>query len=91
MAQTNDSKLLEKVLSKTNDEIIKRIMERYVETPIHSVNLHTRLNWIINQARLAERAKCIAQLKDHQAHCDNCAKDNIEMAIIILEKNEAIE
>ena len=40
-------------MAQTNDEIIKRIMERYVETPIHSVNLHTRLNWIINQARLA--------------------------------------
>ena len=45
----------------------------------------------MNKARLAERAKCIAQLKDHQAHCDNCANDHIEMAIIILETNEAIE
>ena len=46
---------------------------------------------IKKEARLAERAKCIAQLKDHQAHCDNCANDHIEMAIIILETNEAIE
>ena len=51
-------------MAQTNDEIIKRIMERYVETPIHSVNLHTRLNWIINQARLAALDDCKTFLQE---------------------------
>ena len=97
MAQTNDETFLKKGLSKTNDEIFKRLIQDsgvIMETggyTLSSDKARELIKEAIHEARLAERAKCIAQLKDHQAHCDNCAKDNIEMAIIILEKNEAIE
>ena len=46
-------------------------MERYVETPIHSVNLHTRLNWIINQARLAALDDCKTLLERELNHAKN--------------------
>ena len=79
-------------MAQTNDEIIQIIDSIYRGDGRKAVKrLNETINKIKTEARLAERAKCIAQLKDHQAHCDNCAKDNIEMAIIILEKNEAIE
>ena len=75
-------------MAQTNDEIINK---KFPEARGLITKRTIYLNELMDKARLAERAKCIAQLKDHQAHCDNCAKDNIEMAIIILEKNEAIE
>ena len=79
-------------MAQTNDEIILIIDRIYSGDGRKAAKrLNETIDKIKTEARLAERAKCIAQLKDHQAHCDNCAKDNIEMAIIILEKNEAIE
>ena len=100
MTQTNDSKLLEKVLSKATEDYSQddAIMTLSTNNEMGITDFDSYKTGYLSgarrmqkEARLAERAKCIAQLKDHQAHCDNCAKDNIEMAIIILEKNEAIE
>jgi hypothetical protein len=68
-----------------NDEIIqKMLIDKHIVLEDETIEA-------LELARADERAKCITQLKNHQSHCESCNNDIIEMAIIILEKNEADE
>ena len=75
MDMDNDLKLLEKILSKPieHDGSFVAISE-----------VRRILLFAIAEARADERAKCINALKEYRRHCDNCANDKIEMAIILL-------
>ena len=66
-----------------NDEIINQRHSRLLgkEHWFHKDNVKEMLN----EARQSSFADAIEALRLHQSHCDECANDNIDMAIIILE------